>query len=284
MPARGDVGALRCRAIEPHRNDIPVPAFPPSLTWIGDEPAAAERLTARGPLLVLFFEVGELAGVQSLPHVEAWAERYGQAGLTTVGVHSPRSDLARDPGELSAALGRLGVDFPVAADNEYRVWHDYGCKGWPSLFLWGRGGRLRWFHLGIGGIADTEEAIRRELRAGETNRELPEPVHRPAGKGTEVVKPSDEVFPGGSHEQPWVPPAGEPLEVSYAGAGAWAALDGSGRLEVHVDGGSRPHELTVAAPGLYELSAHPRHGMHEVRLDFEGSIRVWSIAFAAGPR
>ena len=46
------------RLVRPNRNDIPVPPFAPGLEWVGGEPADAERLTARGPLLVVFFEAG----------------------------------------------------------------------------------------------------------------------------------------------------------------------------------------------------------------------------------
>jgi hypothetical protein len=60
-------------------------------------------------------------------------------------------------------------------------------------------------------------------------------------------------------------------------------MDGTGKVNVSVDAGSTEIELAVDAPGLYELSEHEHHGMHEVRLDFDGSIRVWSVAFSAGP-
>ncbi len=268
--------------MRPNRNDIPVPPFAPGLEWAGGEPADAERLTARGPLLVVFFEAGELSGIESLPQVDAWARRYGDAGLTTVGVHSPRSDLARSPEAFRAAIDRLGLSFPVASDAGYHVWHAYGCKGWPSLFLWGLGGRLRWFHFGVGGIAETEDAIREELAAGDAERELPEPVNEPGSEGIEVEKPSDEVFPGGSHDSFWVGEPGEPLEVEYAGGGAWAALDGKGTVRVIVDGEPPAREIAVEAPGLYELSSHPEHGIHEVRLELDPGIRVWSVSFAPG--
>ena len=45
----------------------------------------------------------------------------------------------------------------------------------------------------------------------------------------------------------------------------------------------RPGRSSSTAPGLYELSGHPEHGMHEVRLDIDGDVRVWSLAFAPGP-
>lgn len=269
--------------MRPDRQNIPLPPFPPGLLWHGAEPPAAERLTAKGPLLVHFFEAGELSSVQSLEHVDAWAQRYADAGLTTLGVHSPRSDLARSPEAFAAAMDRLDLSFPVVSDAGYHVWHAYGCKGWPSLFLWGLGGKLRWFHFGIGGIAETEDEIREQLRAGDEERELPERVHALGAKGAvEVKKPSDEVFPGGAHDKFWTGKPGEPLEVEYAGAGAWAALDGQGTVEVRRDGEPAARTITVDAPGMYELASYASHGVHEVRLDLEPGIRVWSVAFAAG--
>ena len=114
----------------------------------------------------------------------------------------------------------------------------------------------------------------------------PEPVLGPSPEGAppRIGKPSDEVFPGGSHDVPWRPEApGEPLEVEYAGAGAWAALDGTGTVELAVDG-EATGSIVLDGPGLYELSGHPEHGMHEVRLDIAGDVRVWSLAVRARPR
>lgn len=279
--------------MRPHRKDIALPPFPPGLRWFGGEPVAAERLTAKGPLIVHFFEVGEVSSVRSLPLVQSWSRRYSEAGLSTIGVHSPRSDLARSPESLGAALARLEIDFPVCTDPEYGVWHAYGCKGWPSLFLWGRGGRLRWFHFGLPDLAATEAAIREELlgpgntgadpEQQESQPELPEPVYGTPSGRRELRKPSDEVYPGGSVEQPWTPGPGEPLEVEYAGAGAWAALEGTGEVRVSVDGGSVSRTLSLDGPGVYELCEHDRHGLHQVRLDLDGPIRVWSVAFTPGP-
>jgi hypothetical protein len=269
--------------MKPERSDIAVPPFAPNLTWIGGEPPAAERLTARGPLLVHFFELGELSGVQTLPALEKWAGSYGEAGLTVLGVHSPRNDLARSDAALAAGLGRLGVSFPVANDREYRVWHAYGCKGWPSLFLWGRGGNLTWFHLGLGSYVETEEQIRGELRGEDEEAELPEPAGVVTAPVDELARPSEEVFPGGSHERPWRGAPGEPLEVEYAAGGSYASLDGEGTVSVAVDG-EAAGSFEVEAPGLYELALHDRHGVHEVRLDLDPGVRVWSIGFAPGRR
>lgn len=271
--------------MRPGRGDIAIPPFPPGTGWIGGEPPAGERLTARGPLLVHFFEAGELSSIRTLPFVSALHDRYAGSGLTVLGVHSPRSPLVATDERLTAALRRLTVSYPVANDSRHRIWHAYGCEGWPSTFLWGRGGTLRWVHFGEGAYRETEGEVRAEL-AGGAERELPDPVlERPRGGAHQAVEaPSAEIFPGGSHERPWTPGApGEPLIVEYAGGGAWAALDGEGSVAVAVDG-EPSGRVELDAPGLYELASHPMHGMHEVRLDLEGPIRVWSLAFPPAPR
>lgn len=265
----------------PGRDDIAIPPFAPGTTWLGGEPPVGERLTARGPLLVHFFEVGELSSVRTLPFVAGLRRHYAETGLTVLGVHSPRSALAGTDEALSAALSRLEVPFPVANDREHRNWHSYGCKGWPSTFLWGRGGTLRWVHFGEGAYHETEAAIRSELGGDGGEAMLDAPASSP--DAPQLEQPSEEVFPGGAADEPWTPAdPGEPLAVEYAGAGAWAALDGDGVVKVIVDGEDEGRAIELNGPGLYELSDHEGHGLHEVQFWLEGQIRVWSVAFVPG--
>jgi hypothetical protein len=270
--------------MRPGRDDIAIPPFAPGVSWIGPAPKDGERLTAKGPLLVHFFEVGELSSVRTLPFIEGMAHTYGERGLWVLGIHSPRSGLAREDEALAAALGRLGVSIPVANDREHRIWHGYGCEGWPSTFLWGIGGMLAWVHFGEGAYHETEAAIRAELDGDPDD--LPPPFLGPPrdDAGRSLERPTDEIFPGGAHDRPWRPgdPFG-PLEVEYEGAGAWAALDGEGRVGVAVDDESAG-SLEVSAPGLYELSNHAGHGAHKVSIRPDAGLRVWSVSFAPGSR
>lgn len=270
--------------MKPSRPDVPLPPFPPGLSWLGGPEPISERVSARGPLLVHFFEVGELSSVRTLPFVGGLHERLGRAGLTVLGVHSPRNGLAAADADLSAALERLGVAFTVANDAEHRIWHAYGCDRWPYTFLWRRGGTLRWAHFGEGAYHETEAEVRAELEAI-SDGELPPSVldPPPRGRAPELVRPSAEVFPGGSHDVAWRDEAGEGLIVEYTGAGAWAALGGEGTVAVAVDG-EPAATIEVTAPGLYELASHPAHGAHEVELRPDGSVAVWSLAFAPGSR
>src|SRR4051794_16238952 len=185
--------------------DIAVPPFSPGLRWPGGEPAPVERICARGALLVHFIDAAHLSSVRTLPYLTAWKARYSPHGLTVLGVNSPRFPFTGEEAKLASALERLGVELPVAVDREYAAWHAYGCQGWPSLFLWGKGGTLRWFHFGEGEYAGTEAAIQEELAALSPSLDLPEPVppvRSVDAPGALVARPTPELLPGGSIGEP----------------------------------------------------------------------------------
>lgn len=265
--------------MRPERDDIAAPEFPDGTRWVNaEDPPAMARLTAAGPVLVHFFDFAQLNSVRAMPYVVVWHDRYRGNGLSVVGVHAPRLKVTADPDALAAGLARLGVDHPVAADSDYRIWHDYGCRGWPSLFLWGQGGALRWVHFGEGEYASTEAAIQDEL--GPT-AELPEPLaplRDTDAPGALVAPPSDEVFPGGSEAEPW---RGGTIELDYAAGGAHASVAGTGTLRVALDA-NEPRRISVEGPGLYDLASHPRHEAHHLRLEADPGLEVYSVSFSAG--
>jgi len=242
------------------------------------------ELTAAGPVLVHFFDFAQLNSVRSLPYVRAWHDRYAAAGLTVLGVHSPRFPFTAGHEALAGAVERLGIAYAVAQDSSYAIWHDYGTRGWPSLFLWNTGRALAYFHFGEGEYRATEEAIQEELRVHDAFAELPEPLEPLRATDTPgalVAPPSDEVFPGGEPKEPWRPAPGEALRLDYGAGGAHAALTGRGELRVSLDGGPERH-LAVDGPALLELAEHPRHEEHSLALRIEGEIELYSVAFAAG--
>jgi hypothetical protein len=235
-------------------------------------------------VLVHFFDFAQLNSARALPYVIAWDGRYRPHGLTTLGIHSPRFAFSADREAVGTALKRLGVTHPVALDAGYEAWRDYGCEGWPSLFLWGGPGALRWFHFGEGEYTATEEEIQAELRERDALLDLPAPLAplRPSdAPGALVAPPSPEVFPGGSISRAWMGEAGGAIELDYEAGGAHASVAGAGLLRVSVDGAT-PATVEVEAPGLVDLATHPRHERHSLRVEAEPGVEVYSVSFSAG--
>jgi hypothetical protein len=271
--------------MRPDRENIAAPDLPEGIEWVGEAPRSMPIATAAGPVLVHFLDFAQLNSVRTLPYVAEWARRYRGHGLTTIGVQAPRFQFGADGEAVAAGLGSFGIDFPVAIDADRRLWHAYGCEGWPSLFLWKLGGALAWFHFGEGEYRATEEAIQDELRETDALRDLPSPMDplRPTdAPNAKVMPPTPELFPGGNWERPWTAGEdGEALEIPYEAGGAFATVEGQGKLSITLDGTERP-PITIEAPSIYTLAEHERHEQHQLTLSATPGLRIWSISFAAG--
>lgn len=271
--------------MRPERENIAAPDLPEGLEWIGKAPHSMPVATAGGPVLVHFFDFAQLNSVRTLPYVAEWARRYADHGLTTLGVQAPRFPFGAERDTVAAGLERLGVQFPVAIDADRRLWHAYGCEGWPSLFLWKTGGALAWFHFAEGEYRGSEEAIQAELREEDALRPLPEPMEplRPTdAPGAKVLPPTPELFPGGSWERPWI--AGEDggqLEVDYEAGGAHVTAEGTGEIAVELDGVAAA-TIAIDGPALYALAEHTQHESHHLTLRPSSGLQIWSLSFAAG--
>jgi hypothetical protein len=236
-------------------------------------------------VLVHFFDFAQLNSVRTLPYLKAWHDRYSDDGLAMIGVHSPRFPFTQDYDVVADAGERLEINWPVIVDREFSVWRLYEPHGWPALFLWGRGGALRWYHLGEGEYAATEEAIRETLSEGNGEHDWPPPLQplRPSdAPDAKVIPPTAEVFPGGSTEEPWPKAdADRVLELSYEAGGAYAATDGEGEIAISLDGECRAG-VEVSGPGLQKLTTHERTERHTLRLEPSPGLLIYSVQFAAG--
>jgi hypothetical protein len=270
--------------VRPSRDDIAAPEFPGRIEWLSrSEPPRMAELTATGPVLVHFFDFTQLNSVRALPYVVEWHRRYGPLGLTVLGIHSPRFRFSGERETAVTGVAGLGVQHPVALDSDYAIWHDYGCKGWPSLFLWGRGGTLAWAHFGEGEYRATEEAIQEQLRAENVTVELPEPMEplrATDASGALVAPPTKEVLPGGSPADGWEPARQrDRLELDYEAGGAYLVADGNGELLAGLDGAE---PVPLAGRGLVPIAEHPRHERHRLTIEASPGARVWAISFAPG--
>jgi hypothetical protein len=243
------------------------------------------QLAAAGPVLVHFFDFAQLNSVRTVPYVREWHRRYAAAGLSVLGVQAPRFPFGADPEVVGAGIDRLEISYPVAIDADREMWFDYGCEGWPSLFMWGRGGWLAWYHFGEGEYAATEDAIQEQLRQSDALQDLPgpvEPLRATDAPDAAVMPPTPELFPAGEGESLELGEGSDALEVQYEAGGAYATIEGQGELMAVVDG-ERSEPIPIEGAALYELAVHQRHESHRLAIDWvAGELRVWSVSFAAG--
>jgi len=128
--------------------------------WLNTaEPLDLARLRGK-VVLVEFWTFGCINCRNVLPHVAGWHARYAGDRFEVVGVHYPEFDYERELDNVRGAVAELGVGYPVAVDNDGATWGAWHQRYWPTLHLVDHRGRLRYTHIGEGGYAETEAAIR----------------------------------------------------------------------------------------------------------------------------
>ena len=60
--------------------------------------------------------------VRTIPYIRSWYDAYKGDGLVIVGVHSPEFQFEKVHSNVRAAVKRLGVNYPVALDDNMRIW------------------------------------------------------------------------------------------------------------------------------------------------------------------
>jgi len=127
------------------------------------KPLTAESLRGK-VVLVDFWTYSCINCLRTLPYVKAWAQKYGPQGLVVVGVHAPEFAFERDLGNVKKVLHDLGIEYPVAVDNQYAIWRAFNNRYWPAHYFIDAQGRVRHHHFGEGDEAESERVIQQLLR------------------------------------------------------------------------------------------------------------------------
>jgi thiol-disulfide isomerase/thioredoxin len=136
--------------------------FAGATRWLNSEPLTPEGLRGR-VVLVDFWTYTCVNWLRTLPYVRAWAAKYAGAGLTVVGVHTPEFGFEGNVDNVIEQSRNLGVEYPVAIDNDYAVWSAFANRFWPALYLADAEGRIRYHHFGEGEYAMAEMAVQQLL-------------------------------------------------------------------------------------------------------------------------
>ncbi len=152
---------------------LPVEGAMPSLAgvtqWLNSPPLSTESLRGK-VVLVDFWTYSCINCIRTLPYVRGWADKYRDHGLVVIGVHAPEFAFEKDPANVAKAVKDLGVDYPVALDNDYAIWKGFNNEYWPAHYFIDAEGRIRYHHFGEGGYQESEDVIRQLLiAAGQKN-------------------------------------------------------------------------------------------------------------------
>jgi cytochrome c biogenesis protein CcdA/thiol-disulfide isomerase/thioredoxin len=170
-----DMGETRARTDAMGQLILPVEGRLPPLDglgpWFNSAPLSVQQL--RGKVVVIdFWTYSCINCLRSLPYVKAWDAKYRKDGLVVIGVHAPEFAFEREPANVARAIQDLGIRYPVALDNQYKLWSALKNNYWPAHYFVDAQGRVRYHHFGEGNYAMSERVIRQLLaEAGHAPRD-----------------------------------------------------------------------------------------------------------------
>jgi thiol-disulfide isomerase/thioredoxin len=138
------------------------PEFTGVQSWLNSEPLTMEELQGK-VVLVDFWTYSCINCIRTLPYLTAWYDKYHELGLEIVGVHTPEFAFEKVPKNVSSALKKHKIKYPIALDNEYKTWQAYDNHYWPAKYLVDQQGKIVYTHFGEGKYRETEEKIRQLL-------------------------------------------------------------------------------------------------------------------------
>jgi thiol-disulfide isomerase/thioredoxin len=130
--------------------------------WLNSAPLTQTQLQGK-VVLYDFWTYSCVNCVRTLPYLRSLYDRYKDDGLVVVGIHSPEFDFEKNHTNVQQAVTKLGVDWPVAFDDNMRIWNAFGNQYWPADYIYDRQDRQVSVHFGEGGYQDTENLVRKLL-------------------------------------------------------------------------------------------------------------------------
>ena len=130
--------------------------------WLNSAPLTPEGLKGK-VVLIDFWTYSCINCLRAIPYVRAWAEKYKDHGLVVIGVHTPEFAFERKVSNVRAAVADLKIGYPVAIDNEYKIWRAFDNQYWPAHYFIDAQGRIRYHHFGEGEYDQSERVIQQLL-------------------------------------------------------------------------------------------------------------------------
>jgi cytochrome c biogenesis protein CcdA/thiol-disulfide isomerase/thioredoxin len=250
------------------------PDFTGIVSWLNtpdNKPLSLAQLKGK-VVLVDFWTYSCINCQRSLPHVEAWYKDYKQDGLVVVGVSTPEFAFEHVVSNVRSAAGNLGVDYPIAIDNNYDTWDAYNNEYWPAEYLIDPTSEVRAYDFGEGGYGTMESNIRALLMANGVTS-LPQrtdiadktPVNQTTPES--YVGYEQEQYAAGTalvHDKPLLYKAPNPVPINtFALDGTWTdhsqeATAGSD-AQIYLHFVANDVYLVIGGTGTVDVSFDGRH-------------------------
>jgi cytochrome c biogenesis protein CcdA/thiol-disulfide isomerase/thioredoxin len=196
----------------------PLPSLSGAVEWLNSKPLTAEDLKGK-VVLVDFWTYSCINCLRAIPYVRAWAEKYRDHGLVVIGVHAPEFAFERNVDNVKKAMAALKIGYPVAIDNDYKIWRAFENEYWPAHYFIDAKGHIRHHHFGEGEYDESERVIQK-LLADAGDRNVPTGIVAVNASGAEAASAkadveSPETYIGYNRIDHFISPGGVVQDTSH---------------------------------------------------------------------
>ena len=122
------------------------------LEWMNSQPLMLNALKGKVVLVRWWTDTCSFCS-RSAPALNEFHDTFKDKGLVVIGMYHPKPPGPRPHKALEKAVERLGFEFPIALDMDWRIlrryWLAKGGQRWTSVsFLIDKRGKIRYIHPG----------------------------------------------------------------------------------------------------------------------------------------
>ncbi len=146
-PDSAALGACAQYSGSPQLEDCgPAPAISGITGWLNTPQDAPVTLASlKGTVVLVDFWAYSCINCQrAIAHVDAWYSAYHGQGFQVIGVHTPEYAFEKVASNVEAGAKRLGINYPIALDNDYATWNNFNNDSWPADYLIDASGNVRY--------------------------------------------------------------------------------------------------------------------------------------------
>ena len=204
--------------------------------WLNGAATTIARELARGNVVLIdFWTYTCINCVRTFPFLKEWHAKYGDRGLTIIGVHSPEFEFEEEIANVRQAIEQYDIRYLVAQDNRFATWRAFNNRYWPAKYLIGPAMEVRYQHFGEGDYLETEHEIRAALL--EAGWEL-----SGVAEGTEAVAPQRDPVSRGQTRELYGGTRRNYGRIQYAAQPEYYLQAGVDQFYTDIEGGPRERE------------------------------------------